>query len=162
MGVRSLLSKIGTVVVVLAVLGVGALVAWNVFGQGPYADHCSYSLGCRSFYCVKHELRGERQWAAPQGMCTKSCDHDDECGCGCALRALSERQPRRPAAVRQARQSVPARAPARSRRPPLIEFSGGSALRLRDGRLRARREAARSRSRATARSRRSTSRRASP
>ncbi len=78
--VRNLLIKIGGAIVILVVLAIGALVAWNMFGQGPYGDSCSYSIGCRSFYCVKHELRGERQWSAPKGMCTKSCDKDDECG----------------------------------------------------------------------------------
>ena len=90
MGVRSLLSKIGTVIIVVGVLGLAGLIAWNVFGQGPYGDACSYSLGCRSFYCVKHELRGERQWAAPHGTCTKSCDHDDECGSGARCVTLSD------------------------------------------------------------------------
>ncbi len=90
MRVRSVLSKISTVIIVLGVLGLGGLVAWNVFGQGPYGDQCSYSIGCRSFYCVKHELRGERQWAAPTGMCTKSCDRDDECGSGGRCVTLSD------------------------------------------------------------------------
>jgi hypothetical protein len=80
MGARQLFVKIGGVLVILVVLGIGGLVAWNMFGQGPYGDTCNYSLGCRSYYCVKHELRGERQWSAPKGMCTKSCDHDAECG----------------------------------------------------------------------------------
>ncbi|MEO8554018.1 MAG: hypothetical protein ABI678_28785 [Kofleriaceae bacterium] len=90
MGARQILSKIGTVIIVLGILGIGSLVAWNVFGQGPYGDTCSYSIGCRSFYCVKHELRGERQWAAPKGMCTKSCDADKDCGADARCVALTD------------------------------------------------------------------------
>jgi hypothetical protein len=90
MAARQVLSKIVGVVLLLGALGIGGLVAWNVFGQGPYGDHCSYAIGCRSFYCVKHELRGERQWRASQGMCTKSCDHDDDCGSNARCAALSE------------------------------------------------------------------------
>jgi hypothetical protein len=90
MGVRQILSKIGTVIIVIGILGLGGLVAWNVFGQGPYGDTCSYSIGCRSFYCVKHELRGERQWAAPKGMCTKSCDEDKDCGKDARCVALTD------------------------------------------------------------------------
>jgi len=87
---RTVLSRIGTVVIVIGLLGIGSLVVWNMFGQGPYGDHCSYSLGCRSFYCVHHELRGEKQWSSPTGMCTKSCDKDDECGSGARCVVLSD------------------------------------------------------------------------
>jgi hypothetical protein len=84
------LKKIGTVVFILGVLGAGSLVVWNVFGQKRYGASCSYSLGCRSFYCVHHELRGDSQWTAPDGMCTKSCDKDEECDKGARCVALSD------------------------------------------------------------------------
>ena len=61
-------------------IGIGSLVMWNIFGQGPYGDSCTYSLGCKTFYCIHHELHGSAQWTAPKGTCTKSCDTDDECG----------------------------------------------------------------------------------
>ena len=62
-------------------LGAGALVFWNLFGQGPYGDSCRFSLGCRSFYCLKHEQRGVAQ-VSSTGRCTKACDTDAECGVG--------------------------------------------------------------------------------
>jgi hypothetical protein len=87
---RSILSKIGTVVIIIGMLGIGSLVVWNVFGQGPYGDSCSYSLGCKSFYCIHHELRGDNQWTAKKGMCTKSCDADADCGSGARCVVLSD------------------------------------------------------------------------
>jgi hypothetical protein len=87
--VNKVLSRIGTVVVALAMLGGGALVLWNVFGQGPYGDSCQFSLGCRSFYCLSHELRGSAQ-VSSKGRCTKSCDSDAECGAGAVCVVLSE------------------------------------------------------------------------
>ena len=84
-----LLKKIGTVLVGLVMLGGGALVAWNVFGQGPYGDSCHHSLGCRSFYCLKHELAGSDQRMS-EGSCTKSCDSDAECGSGARCVVLSD------------------------------------------------------------------------
>ena len=90
MNTKRLLSRIGTVIFLIGVVGIGSLVAWNIFGQGPYGDSCSYSIGCKSFYCVHHELRGDKQWTAPKGMCTKSCDADTECGSGARCVVLSD------------------------------------------------------------------------
>jgi hypothetical protein len=87
--VKKVLSRIGTVVVGLAMLGGGALVLWNVFGQGPYGDSCRFSLGCRSFYCLQHELQGSAQ-VSSKGRCTKSCDADSECGAKAVCVVLSE------------------------------------------------------------------------
>ena len=78
---RKVLSRIGTAVVVLAMLGGGALVVWNIWGQGRYGDTCHYSLGCRTFLCVHHELQGSGQISS-SGRCTKSCDSDADCGAG--------------------------------------------------------------------------------
>lgn len=86
---KKLLSRIGTVAVTIVMLGGGALVLWNVFGQGPYGDTCRFSLGCRSFYCLQHELRGSAQ-VSSAGRCTKDCDADAECGAGAVCVALSE------------------------------------------------------------------------
>ena len=78
---RKLARGLGTALVALVMLAGGALVLWNVFGQGPYGDTCSHSLGCRSYLCMRHELNGDSQVSAP-GHCTKSCERDDECGTG--------------------------------------------------------------------------------
>ena len=43
---RVVKERLGTVVVVLGMLLVGALVWWNMFGQGPYKDTCRFSIGC--------------------------------------------------------------------------------------------------------------------
>ena len=83
------LSRIGTTIVGLAMVGGAGLVLWNVFGQGPYGDTCQFSLGCRSFYCLSHEQRGSAQ-VSSKGHCTKSCDADSECGTGAVCVTLSE------------------------------------------------------------------------
>lgn len=82
------LRRLGTALVGLVMLGGGALVMWNVFGQGPYRDSCHHSIGCRSFYCVKHELQGSAQ-VPSAGFCTKKCDSDAECGSGARCVVLS-------------------------------------------------------------------------
>ncbi len=82
-------STLGTIVVALAMLGGGALVLWNVFGQGPYGDTCRFSLGCRSFLCLHHELAGSAQ-VSSGGRCTKECDADAECGAGAACVVLGD------------------------------------------------------------------------
>ena len=38
MGARQVFVKIAGGFVILVVLAIGGLVAWNMFGQGPYAD----------------------------------------------------------------------------------------------------------------------------
>ena len=73
--------RLGTVVVLLAMLLVGSLVMWNVCGQGPYRDSCSHSLGCRSYLCLEHGLRGAAQVPA-DGRCTKACSKDGDCAGG--------------------------------------------------------------------------------
>ena len=80
---------LSTALFVVVVLTGGALVAWNVFGQGPYGDTCHHALGCRSFYCVHHELQGSAQISSG-GHCTKSCDTDDECGSGAKCVVLGD------------------------------------------------------------------------
>lgn len=73
--------RAGTIVVVLGMLLIGFLVWWNMFGQGPYKDTCSYSIGCQSYMCLEHGLRGDQQVAAG-GRCTKACTTDASCGEG--------------------------------------------------------------------------------
>lgn len=86
---KNIVRILGTLLILIVLAGAG-LVGWNVFGSGPYGDRCHYALGCRSFYCVKHELRGDRQWTAPAGMCTKKCDADADCGKDARCVALSD------------------------------------------------------------------------
>ena len=86
---KKLLNVLGTIVVGLVMLAGGFLVFWNVFGMGPYADTCAHSIGCKSFYCLKHQLRGTEQVPA-SGHCTKSCDIDGDCGSGAMCVTLSD------------------------------------------------------------------------
>lgn len=86
---NKLVGRLGTVVVGLVMLAGGFLVFWNVFGMGPYGDSCTYSVGCKSFYCLHHELAGSAQ-VSSGGHCTKSCDADADCGPGAACVALGD------------------------------------------------------------------------
>ena len=90
MSVRGFFSKLGTALIAFGMLGIGALVAWNLFGQSRYRGECEHSLGCRSFYCVHHELEHKQQIRAPHGMCTKSCDSDADCEAGAACVVLGD------------------------------------------------------------------------
>jgi hypothetical protein len=74
-------NRFGTATVLVGMFLVGGLVWWNMCGQGPYKDSCRVSLGCRSFLCLEHGLRGEQQVPAA-GRCTKPCSKDEECGDG--------------------------------------------------------------------------------
>jgi hypothetical protein len=78
-GWRRALSVAGSILVGLGMLAGGALVYWNVFGQAKYGSSCDHSLGCRSFYCLHHELVGSAQLHG-DGSCTQACERDDECG----------------------------------------------------------------------------------
>jgi hypothetical protein len=89
MNARRVLSRVGTVLVALVMLGGGVLVAWNIWGQGPYRDDCHYSLGCKSFLCIHHEAVRDAQMTSG-GYCTKSCDSDSECGSGARCVELSD------------------------------------------------------------------------
>ncbi|HEY4180836.1 MAG TPA: hypothetical protein VGM90_28520 [Kofleriaceae bacterium] len=89
MSARGAARAIWTVIVGLAMLCGGALVFWNVFGMGPYGDTCSYSVGCRSFMCVKHEQMGSAQ-VSSGGHCTKECSADSDCGAGATCVPLGD------------------------------------------------------------------------
>jgi len=80
---------LGTIVVLLGMLGGGFLVFWNIFGMAPYGDRCNHSVGCKSFYCLHHQLSNGAQVPSP-GHCTKSCDSDGDCDTGAVCVTLSE------------------------------------------------------------------------
>lgn len=73
--------RLGTIGVLMAILLVSSLVWWNMCGQGPYRDSCRVSLGCKSYLCLEHGLRGEAQVPA-DGHCTKACSKDADCADG--------------------------------------------------------------------------------
>jgi len=65
----------------LFLLGVFFLVAlrwWNMFGQSGFGAHCRWTGGCKSFYCLRHELRDGVQ-VKSRGYCTKGCSSDASC-----------------------------------------------------------------------------------
>jgi hypothetical protein len=84
-----LMDRLGTAFVAMLMLLGGGLVWWNVCGQGPYRDECRVSLGCRSYLCLEHALRGDQQVPA-EGRCTKACTADDACGDGYRCVELGE------------------------------------------------------------------------
>lgn len=86
---RAFFDKLGTVGIAVVMLLAGGLVWWNRCGQGPYKDTCRVSLGCRSFYCLEHSLRGD-ELVRSSGYCTKACESDAECGDGFRCVVLSE------------------------------------------------------------------------
>jgi len=85
----SALRRVGTAFVALVMLGGGALVAWNIWGQGGLGATCNYALGCKSFLCVHHELTGSAQTSSG-GRCTRSCDRDADCGEGARCVVLGD------------------------------------------------------------------------
>jgi hypothetical protein len=90
MSVRGFFSTLGTALIAVVMLCGGALVAWRLFGQARYRGECEHSVGCRSFYCIHHDLEHKQQVPAPHGMCTKSCDSDVDCEAGAACVALGD------------------------------------------------------------------------
>lgn len=74
-------SRFGTGAVLMGLLLGSGLVWWNMCGQGPYRDTCRFSLGCRSYLCLEHALRGDAQVPAA-GACTQGCSTDAECSNG--------------------------------------------------------------------------------
>ena len=73
------LQRLGTVVVVLGMIALSGLVWWNRCGAGPYRDDCNYSIGCRSYLCLRHSLDSANQQVSSPGHCTKSCTTDADC-----------------------------------------------------------------------------------
>ncbi|HEY1550887.1 MAG TPA: hypothetical protein VGG28_23820 [Kofleriaceae bacterium] len=88
MSVRSVFSKLGTALIVLGVLGAGALVAWHEWGQASYRGDCEHAISCQSFYCIHHAAHGSDQIATAHGRCTRSCDADGDCGSGAVCAVL--------------------------------------------------------------------------
>jgi hypothetical protein len=87
--VRKFFSGLGSAGMLIGMLAIGGLVWWNMMGAGRYGDTCEYSLGCRSFACMHHGLRGSAQVTAP-GVCSKPCDADADCGAGATCVKLDE------------------------------------------------------------------------
>ena len=80
---KKVLNILGTIVVVAVFAALAYLKWWNVAGQNKLGESCNGRAGCRSFYCLEHEMLGkvERKSA---GYCTDSCDTDADCTTGLA------------------------------------------------------------------------------
>jgi hypothetical protein len=81
MTVKKILNVAGTVAVVAGIVLLAYLKFWNVFGQEKLGGSCSTRAGCRSFWCLKHELVGQDQKTSG-GYCTDKCETDKDCNTG--------------------------------------------------------------------------------
>jgi hypothetical protein len=81
MTVKKILNVAGTVAVVAGVLLLAFLKFWNVFGQSKLGGSCSSRAGCRSYWCLKHELVGKAERPS-DGYCTDKCETDQDCDKG--------------------------------------------------------------------------------
>ena len=75
---RRLGSALGTIVVVVGLLGLGYLKYWNIWGQKKLGGSCSNRTGCRSFWCLSHERVGSAEQKT-DGYCTDKCESDADC-----------------------------------------------------------------------------------
>ena len=78
-----MLNILGTVVVVAAALALAYLKWFNVVGQDKLNGSCSSSAGCRSYWCLKHELNGSAERPS-SGYCTDKCSDNSDCTEGMA------------------------------------------------------------------------------
>jgi hypothetical protein len=78
MSVKKILNVLGSVAVVAGILLFAYLKWWNVFGQEKLGGSCSSRAGCRSYWCLKHELVGSAEQPS-SGYCTDKCDTDKDC-----------------------------------------------------------------------------------
>ena len=76
---KKVLSALGTLLVVGAIVAFAYLKWWNVFGQAKQGQSCSGRAGCRSFYCLEHEMVGSAEQKSSGGYCTDKCDSDSDC-----------------------------------------------------------------------------------
>ncbi len=75
---KKILSVLGTVVVVIAIAAGAYLKYWNLWGAEKLGGSCHNRAGCRSFWCLKHELAGSAEQKS-SGYCTDKCDTDSDC-----------------------------------------------------------------------------------
>ena len=83
MTVKKILNVAGTVAVVAGIVLLAYLKWWNMFGQSKLGGSCSNRGGCRSFWCLKHEMVGSAERPS-DGYCTDKCDSDTDCNAGMA------------------------------------------------------------------------------
>jgi hypothetical protein len=76
--VKKILNVLGLVVIVAGALALAYLKWWNVVGQDKLNGSCNSSAGCRSYWCLKHELNGSAERAS-SGYCTDKCSDNSDC-----------------------------------------------------------------------------------
>ena len=81
MTVKKVLNVAGTVAVVAFFLLLAYLKWWNLFGQEKLGGSCSSRAGCRSYWCLKHEMVGQAEKVS-DGYCTDKCETDKDCDTG--------------------------------------------------------------------------------
>ena len=76
--VKKVLNVLGTIVVIAGICLFAYLKWWNIFGQHKLGGDCNTRAGCRSFWCLKHELAGSGERTS-SGYCTDKCGSDSDC-----------------------------------------------------------------------------------
>jgi hypothetical protein len=79
--VKKILNVLGTLLVLAVALLFAYLKWWNVVGQDKLNGSCNSSAGCRSYWCLKHELDGPAERPS-SGYCTDKCSEDSDCTTG--------------------------------------------------------------------------------
>jgi hypothetical protein len=71
--------KLIVVIATVAVLAAGVYLKWWViFGQVGVNEPCSGRGGCKTFWCLSHERRGQED-VPSAGYCTDKCTDDRDC-----------------------------------------------------------------------------------
>lgn len=83
---KKVLNVLGTLAVIAGILAFAYLKWWNVFGQSKLGGSCDSRAGCRSYWCLKHELSGSAERVS-SGYCTDKCSDDSDCmeGMSCVV-----------------------------------------------------------------------------
>ncbi len=84
--VKRILNVLGTIAVIAGIAAFAYLKWWNVVGQDKLNGSCSSRAGCRSFWCLKHELKGSAEQVS-SGYCTDKCSDNSDCtdGMSCVV-----------------------------------------------------------------------------
>jgi hypothetical protein len=76
--VKKILNVLGTVAVVAVIVLFAYLKWWNLFGRDDLGGSCRTRAGCKSMWCLSHELTGSGERESG-GYCTDKCDKDSDC-----------------------------------------------------------------------------------
>ena len=80
---------IGLALFLVALLALGALRFWNLWGQADLGEKCSGRAGCKTFWCLSHAIQGGVEGPS-EGYCTDKCKSDADCKPGMKCVAPSQ------------------------------------------------------------------------